>query len=253
VRALARSALPVVLTPGVVHLPTVPAHRKVNRVDMGTAEKVCAVALAVCEQAQRLGHPLSNVSLVLLELGGAFTAAVAVERGRIVDGVGGTGGPLGWQSSGALDGEVAFLAGTVEKDLLFRGGVESIRAARPTLGGAALEAFIEGAVKAVQSLRVSAPGSREVVLSGRHAGQVHAALADRLGSATEVVPLRGFARAAKQGAQGAALLADGLMNGRHSDLVASLRLRHAKGSALDHLFVVDAAAARRRLGLDVNG
>src|SRR5438034_4821582 len=60
VRALARSNLPVVLTPGVVHLPSVPAHRKVNRVDMGTAEKVCAVALAVSEQARRLGSPLSN-------------------------------------------------------------------------------------------------------------------------------------------------------------------------------------------------
>src|SRR2546430_10116775 len=71
VRALARTALPVVLTPGVVHLPTVPAHRKVNRVDMGTAEKVCAVAFAASDQARRLGSPLSNVSLVLLELGGA--------------------------------------------------------------------------------------------------------------------------------------------------------------------------------------
>src|SRR5881296_1406085 len=78
VRALARSSLPVVLTPGVVHLPTVPEYRKVNRVDMGTAEKVCAVALAIDEQARRLACPLTDVSLVLLELGGAFTAAVAV-------------------------------------------------------------------------------------------------------------------------------------------------------------------------------
>src|SRR6266704_2049364 len=57
VRALARSTLPVVLTPGVLHLPTVPEHRKVNRVDMGTAEKVCAVALAIDEQARRLARP----------------------------------------------------------------------------------------------------------------------------------------------------------------------------------------------------
>src|SRR5436190_10762712 len=54
-RMLARSSLPIVFTPGVVHFASVPAHRKVNRVDMGTADKVCAVALAVHEQAGRLG------------------------------------------------------------------------------------------------------------------------------------------------------------------------------------------------------
>src|SRR5213593_4733682 len=113
VRALARSALPVVLTPGVVHLPTVPPHRKVNRVDMGTAEKVCVAALAIDEQARRFARPLADVSLVLLELGGAFTAAVAVAGGRIVDGVGGSSGPLGFRAAGALDGEVAYLAGEV--------------------------------------------------------------------------------------------------------------------------------------------
>src|SRR5262252_9073796 len=94
-RALAQSALPIVLTPGVVHLPTVPAHRKVNRVDMGTADKVCAAALAVREQSERRGCAEREVSLILLELGGAFTAAVAVENGQIVDGLGGTSGPMG--------------------------------------------------------------------------------------------------------------------------------------------------------------
>src|ERR1043166_2683199 len=49
--ALARSALPVVLTPGVIHLASVPPHRKINRVDMGTADKVCACVLAIREQA----------------------------------------------------------------------------------------------------------------------------------------------------------------------------------------------------------
>src|SRR2546425_3535313 len=126
VRVLARSALPVVLTPGVLHLPTVPEHRKVNRVDMGTAEKVCAVALAIDEQARRFARPLAEVSLVLLELGGAFTAAVAVAGGRIVDGVGGSSGPLGFRAAGALDGEGAYLAGAGPKQLLFGGGAAAI-------------------------------------------------------------------------------------------------------------------------------
>src|SRR5437763_410595 len=144
VRALARTALPVVLTPGVVHLPTVPAHRKVNRVDMGTAEKVCAVALAVSDQARRLGSPLSNVSLVLLELGGAFTAAEAVAPTRL---------------------------------------------------------------------------------------------------------LEGFAHTAKEGAQGAALIADGLAGGVNRELVERLAIREARGTVLDHLYVVPREQARRRLGL----
>src|SRR5690348_3575752 len=72
-RALAASPLPVVFTPGVVHLPTVPAYRKVNRVDMGTADKVCAAALAIHEQAARLRCAPRDTSFILLELGGAFT------------------------------------------------------------------------------------------------------------------------------------------------------------------------------------
>src|SRR2546430_16931487 len=64
----------------------------------------------------------SNVPLVLLELGGAFTAAVAVAAGRIVDGVGGSGGPLGFRAAGGPDGGGADLAGEGAQALLFRGG-----------------------------------------------------------------------------------------------------------------------------------
>ena len=251
VRALARTTLPVVLTPGVVHLATVPEYRKVNRVDLGTAEKVCAAALAIDEQARRSGRPLAEVSLVLLELGGAFTAAVAVAGGRIVDGVGGSSGPLGFRAAGALDGEVAFLAGEVTKGLLFQGGVATVAAHDPALSEVALEAYLEGAVRAARQLRTAAPAADEVLLSGRVAGEpvVRDALAAALSDIGEVRRLTGPAERAKQGAQGAALIADGLAGGTHRALVERLRIREAKGTVLDHLHVISPSAARRRLGL----
>ena len=60
---------------------------------------------------------------------------------------------------------------------------------------------------------------------------------------------RGFADAASEAAQGAALLADGLAGGRFATLVDTLGIRDASGSALDHLHVITPDLARRRLGI----
>ena len=264
-RALARTALPVVFTPGVIHLASVPEHRKVNRVDLGTADKVCAAALAIAEQAERTGGRLDRVSLVLLELGGAFTAAIAVAGGKIVDGVGGSSGPLGFRAAGALDGEVAFLAGSVPKAMLFSGGGVAVagwddRGATPERFAdpatprerLAWDAFIESAVKCATALALSVPAPKEFVLSGRLA-QVEAvqhAIRQRLGLLASTRVLEGFARVAKQGAQGAALIADGLAGGGHRALVETMGIRDARGTVLDHLYVISPEQARRRLGLE---
>ncbi len=254
VARLAASSLPVMFTPGVIHLDTVPAHRKINRVDLGTADKVCAAALAIEDRRERTRRPVDEISLILLELGGAFTAAVAVEGGRIVDGLGGSSGPIGWRAPGAWDGEVAFLAGSVDKAHLFAGGVEAVAQSSPEGRPIAIDAYVEGAVKAVLQLRASAPHADEVVVSGR--GAADADLLARLRAALRgltVHHLEGFALVAKQGAQGAAILADGLVGGRHEALVRCLRIREAGGTVLDHLHVITPAAARRRLGLEADG
>ena len=270
VRALGRASMPVLLTPGVIHLATVPAHRKVNRVDMGTADKVCAVALALQELTRRrrggsADPPYSEVSFILLELGGAFSAAVAVDGGRIVDGVGGSSGPMGMRAAGALDGEVAILAGTVTKALVFSGGADAVAgapgasaealAASPRLSDrVAWEAYMESAAKAVAALAVAVPQAHDVVLSGRSARspRVRDEIAHRLlgvvdGLAVHV--LEGFATTSSQAAQGAALIADGLSGGASKTLVERMDIRGATGTVLDHLFVVDRAAARARLGI----
>ncbi|MGH7513021.1 MAG: DUF1464 family protein [Gemmatimonadales bacterium] len=254
-RALARrlddAGLPLVFTPGAMHLGTVPAHRKLNRVDLGTADKVCATALAIAAESERRGQACEETSLILLELGGAFTAGLAVEHGQIVDGLGGTSGPIGWRAAGALDGEVAFLAGSVTKGMLFDGGVERIIEADPRLLNTALDAYVEGAARAVHLLRSAAPSADAVLLSGRHAAdpEIHRRLSGALADVGEVRRLAGFATRAKQGAQGAAVLADGLAGGAHQRLVERLGIREAKGTVLDHLYFISPAAARRRLGL----
>jgi predicted butyrate kinase (DUF1464 family) len=264
-RALAASELPVVFTPGVIHLGTVPEHRKVNRVDMGTADKLCATALAVRDCATRRKCDIADVSLIHLELGGAFSAAIAVEQGQIVDGLGGSSGPLGLRSPGALDGEVAYLAGTITKAMLFEGGagtlaggdraaVDWIAAPSTRAEQAAWLAYVEGAVKAVATLLVSAPGALDVVISGRVAtfDRVRSELARRL---TAVAPqlalhrLTGFATRAKQGAQGAALIANGLAGGENADLVKRLGIEQSRGTVLDHIVFFPASVAYDRLGV----
>lgn len=266
-RALARSPHPVVFTPGVVHLVSVPAHRKLNRVDMGTADKVCAVALGVHEQASRQRRPAHDVSFVQLELGGAFTSAIAVHQGRIVDGLGGSSGPLGLRASGALDGEVAFLAERVTKDMVFRGGAVDAagmpdgaieRFAESDMPDArmAWEAYLEGAVKAVAALALTVPDLGHVVLSGRLSGLsvVRDELSRRLAAVgrlpLSVEVLQGFAGVAKHAAQGAALIADGLAGGDAASLVDRLGIRQSSGTVLDHLRVISPETARRRLGIE---
>jgi predicted butyrate kinase (DUF1464 family) len=263
VRALVRSNLPVVLTPGVIHLTSVPAHRKVNRVDMGTADKVCAAALAVREQSERRGCALNETAFVLLELGGAFTAGMAVDGGRIVDGIGGSSGPLGRRAVGALDGEVAFLAGRIVKSTIFGGGasavaggsdVETLLHSTSPQHRCAWDAYVEGAIKAVLALCASTPDATELVLSGRvaRAPGVRDAFARRLESvrgSMSVEMLTGSTTSAMQAAHGAALVADGLAGGSHAALVDILGIRQARGTVLDHLYVITQEQAKKTLGI----
>ena len=163
-RALAGSGLPVVFGPGVIHLPSVPRHRKYNRIDLGTADKVCAAACAIVDQSTRRAIAVHETAMVLLELGGAFTAALAVDRGQIVDGMGGSSGPLGVRAPGALDGELAYLLGqALRKDTLYSGGALNPAGALDMTDLEALwaspahaegwTALLEAAVKAVRAPR----------------------------------------------------------------------------------------------------
>jgi predicted butyrate kinase (DUF1464 family) len=235
VRALIAEGLPLVFGPGAIHLPTIPAYRKRNRIDLGTADKVASAALCIADQARRLGIGFAETSFVMLELGGAFSAALAVDGGRIVDGLGGSAGPIGARACGAMDAEVAYLIGAaMSKRTVFSGG-----ALDAPDGPLALE---EGAAKAALALTVNVPRPREILLTGRHAPGMEQTLGSRL---AHVAPVR-LAIGSKAAAHGAAMLADGLAGGRYAALVDCLRVREATGSALDHLRVHGADRIRLR-------
>ena len=251
-RTLARSGLPVVFGPGVIHLPSVPRHRKYNRIDLGTADKVCAAACAIADHCERLSLPPGETSLVVLELGGAFTAAIAVAGGRIVDGLGGSSGPIGFRSPGALDGELAYLlAPALGKRTLFSGGavdptgtgVPDLEASwRSPADADGWAALLEGAAKAARALLTSAPDPREILISGRLA-QLSGLVAALSAMLRDVAPVTALATGrASAAARGGALLADGLAGGRWAPLVQALALRDASGSVLDHLRVLGADA-----------
>jgi predicted butyrate kinase (DUF1464 family) len=248
-RALAGSGLPVVFGPGVIHLPSVPARRKYNRIDMGTADKVCAAAYAIVDQSARRAIGLSETSMVLLELGGAFAGALAIAGGQIVDGLGGSSGPLGVRAAGALDGEVAYLLGpALRKHTLFTGGALDPRGAGLDLAASwdspghaeGWAALLEAAAKAVRALTVSVRSPHEIVVSGRLARLP--VLVDALaGALADIAPVHALVPgAASAAAHGGALLADALVRGGNASLADVLGLRESRGTALDHLRVAGA-------------
>jgi predicted butyrate kinase (DUF1464 family) len=246
-------------TPGVIQLPTVPVYRKANRIDMGTSDKVYTAALAIARHAELFGVDYSKVDLVAVEIGFAYTSALAVRGGEIVDAVAGTAGFPGYLGLGFIDGELAYaIANTVEltKELLFRGGAVYLSGLDPFktsveefVGSASTgyELLIESTIKDVLALLCSTRPSA-IYLSGRFSRiptlveDLKKRLADSLGLLREeprVLVLEGRGKVAKQAAEGAAIIANGLAGGRYERLVNALKLRESKGTIFDYITVVD--------------
>ena len=231
IRALRTSALPALILPGGVHLPTIREHRKVDRIDMATPDKICVAALAIDQATRRCQKDLDKIDLLVVEIGTAFSGVLVVKSGRIVDARCGSFGPMGLLAGGAWDGEVAYAAGGLSKDDLFAGGVgrdpqgssvdRLCESVLQTTGGLA-------AVHTVDQIVLQAHGlTNEKVLN-----RIESELG-RLGNVDRLQSLPGAKL--KCAAQGAALVADGLAGGRMKTLVERLEIRNASGSVLDHL------------------
>ncbi len=251
--ALKRENFNIYFIPGIIHMPTVPSYRKVNKIDMGTADKLCCSVLGVFDQARHYNIDYDKVSFILVEMGHGFNAIIGVEKGQIVDGIGGTSGSIGFLSLGFMDGELAYLLNKIDKNTLRQGGAAYIaRNERITPDEFAIrigderynlawEAFMEGIEKGVAQMRISVKEPREIMLSGRlcKVKRIYDELSKRLSALGKVRRVEGLAKVAKEAAQGAALLADGLAGGQYEKLVDFMRIKEAKGTVLDHIYLKD--------------
>lgn len=251
-------------SPGVVHLPTVPEYRKVNKIDMGTADKVFSAVLGVKDQAEFYGIDYSKTSFILLEIGFGYTAALGVDGGKIVDGVGGTSGGAGYMGMGAMDGELAYaVANTLEfsKQILFKGGAVSVSGLNPHTTPieefvrlsktseqvkVAYEAFMESIIRDTYLLLSSVKKPREILLSGRFTRiddflqDLKSRLRDDLADFGVKANVRVLGRNAvnvKEGAEGASIIANGIAGGRYSKLVDVMELKKSFGSIFDHIYL----------------
>lgn len=244
-----REKFPVMFIPGVIELPTVPYYRKINKLDMGTADKLAVTALGVHDQSSRLGIPYSGVSFILVEVGFGYNAVMGVEGGRIVDGIGGSNFPgIGFLTLSAVDGELVQLIGNWERKDVFEGGVVSVTgemdpdafvSRKDAKNEIAFDAMMEGIEKAVAEMKVSVKNPREILLSGRWTKlpDIKEELVKRLSDYADVRAL-GFLEGAeetKETAQGYAIVADGLAGGTFKELIEWMKINEAKGTALDYI------------------
>ncbi len=248
--------------PGVIHLDTVPVYRKLNKIDMGTADKIFSVVAAMRDEYERGIEP-EDISIIVVEVGFAYNAVIGVQNGEIVDGIGGTYASIGYLGMGAMDSEVAYaIANSVDdfsKIILFRGGVGYLVFDNPfkhsveefienidksNRGKIAYEAFIEGILKDIARILVSVDKPRRIYLSGRfiRIEKIREDLKHRIRKMLEkfnikceVCTISRRAINAKEAAEGAAIIGNGLVGGKYSKLVEVLKLHKSSGTIFDYI------------------
>ncbi len=253
-RLIKKENIPGVMVPGVKHLSTVPRYRKINKIDMGTADKLCTAVVGIKDQMETYNLPPERTNFIMVEIGYGFTAVLAIENGKIIDGIGGSN-IMGFRACGSLDGELAYLIKEIKKENIYKGGVAyiagysdlslkeiSLLAEKDEQTRIAFQAYISSVQKAVYSISSSfseKEKKKEILLAGRGANinYIQHNIYDALNDFIPVRLMKTYSQIAKRAAQGAAYIADGLLGGKYKPIVNNLELNHASGSILDDIFI----------------
>ncbi|MHA1792963.1 MAG: DUF1464 family protein [Promethearchaeota archaeon] len=241
--------------PGVKHLSTVKPYYKFNKIDMGTADKVCSAAAAIVEHSKHHGIKNEESNFILVEIGTAFNAILAIENGKIIDGIGGSSGGMGFRAAGSLDSELAYLMEKISKKIIYSGGLNFIAgyedlspkelfllAKKDEKTASAIQGFIHELTRDIFGIIPSfssIDNIKEIILSGRVVDEIKPMLESRLSHFGDfnIRKIKKIARISKVAAQGAAFIADGLAGGIYEHLVKTMALKDSKDDLLSDIYV----------------
>jgi predicted butyrate kinase (DUF1464 family) len=245
-----RYGIKVLFLPSIILLPTVPTYRKLNKIDMGTVDKLAATFIAIHSYSNREGIDYDNVNIVVAELGFGYNAVIAVSKGKIVDGIGGTYASIGTLTAGSLDLEVVVRVSHWDRWDVFHGGIfyytntfdmnalakafENNEEPQASI----FKGFVEAVAKDIMRALVASPRAEVVMLTGRHSRiELVKKLLQELLRDIEFIytqPLRG-ALISKEAAQGYAAIGKGISGGFFKDLVKHMEIEKACGTTADYL------------------
>jgi predicted butyrate kinase (DUF1464 family) len=208
--------------PSVKLLPTVPLHRKINKIDMGTSDKLCSIAF-ILERLMET-ETLSHIDFMNCEVGWGFASLIIVRKGKIVDGIGGSNllGPL---CRGAIDAEIAYLHVFSKKEI-YNGGFLPVE--KTFHCGSKM--FREDLTKKIHGLR-EYYGIDRLILTGR-----------RKRVLKKIFPRAQILLSEHEGyeaAAGAAIIASGLCDGTYKRIVDILAIRKASGNVTDFIHGIE--------------
>ena len=213
-----RRSLRAFCIPAVKLLPSVPPQRKLNRVDLGTSDTLCAAAWAIhCLEAT--GRPHAACDFILLHTRIGTRSLLVVHGGRIVDGIGATAGQMGTTPERLP----AALASHPGRSLNSR-QINDDQSLATGYGQAALwEAIEKESLGLLGFHKLS-----EVIPTGIRRVEFTQALGKRLPLVQLPAPPDGY-----EAALGAAVIAAGLTGGPTARLVEHLGLWEARERVLD--------------------
>lgn len=221
--------------PAVKLLPSIPIYRKINKIDLGTSDKLCSIAFiekTLLEKASWKGSSSQNVDFqgmdfLMLEVGYAFTCLLVVKDGQIIDALGGTAGCMGPKSRGSIDGELAYLYNFDTKAQIYSGGFLDLEEKFPGYGEKAFWESLEKELLAFMHFY----HMDLILLTGRNKIWIQEKLADRYSTQILQNDKEGF-----ESAIGAAIIANGIEGGIFENIVTHLGIKEAHEHVLDWLY-----------------